>query len=236
MKTSNKILLITLAVIGGAVLVTAIVSRIFIGGMLARTGETEKFQTETTSSSADLKGFTEIRASAVWEIDITKGDTWSVAIEAPPVVRDTILVTKEGNALVLDQRRTDFGPRGSQLHARITMPEITDIDFSGAAMVKLSGFTGRSLRVTSSGAGAVVCRDSAFDDLAITLSGVGEIDFSDAKTKHAEVELSGLGSVKLAMAGGELRGSLSGLGSIDYSGTVSSERIEKSGLGSVKHR
>jgi hypothetical protein len=231
MKTSNKILLIALAALAALVIATALVWRASSGGFV-----TKVMPAERVTRTEDLRDFNAVRVSSVWDLRITRGDAYSVVVTAPQYALENLIVTKEGNTLRLDQRHSVRRPPAARISAAITMPEITDLDYSGVATIKLSGFTGRSLRVVSSGAGVISCRDSTFDDLLVTLSGVGSVDFSEAKTKNVDVELSGLGSVKLHMAGGELRGDLSGLGSIEYSGQVSAERINKSGLGSVEHK
>jgi hypothetical protein len=232
MKTSNKIIFISLASLGGLVLITAIVSRIMIGAFAG-----DNPRGDLTVRTENLKDFSAIQASAVWDLHVTRGDDFSVKLTVDNQSEKGILVRREGETLVLDRRYAGLRARGgATCRADIIMPALSALDFSGVGSVVLSGFTGQSFRLSSSGTGSVICRDSVFHDLTVSLSGVGSIDFSGAGAVNADVELSGLGSLKLRMDGGELRGAMSGMGSIEYTGIVTAERINKSGLGSVEHK
>ncbi len=232
MKTSNKIILISLAALGGLVVTAAVISRVLIGAGLDHT-----VRGAVDMRTEDLKDFTAIEASAVWDLHVTRGDSYAVTLSIDKNAERDLIIRREEDTLVLGQRGPGWRARpGSSWRADITMPAINRLDFSGMGSVTLSGFSGGRLRVSSSGAGEVQCRDSTFEDVSISLSGVGSVDFSAARTVNADVDLSGLGSLKLRMDGGELRGDLSGLGSIEYTGTVSAERVTKSGLGSVEHK
>ena len=232
MKTSNKIILISLAALGGLVVTAAVISRVLIGA-----GLDQADRGAATVHTENFKDFTAIEASAEWELHVSRGDSYAVTLSINKNAERNLIIRREGDTLVLGQRRPGWGARpGSSWRADITMPAIDRLDFSGVGSVTLSGFSGGRLRVSSSGAGEVKCRDSSFENVSISLSGVGSVDFSDARTVNADVDLSGLGSLKLRMDGGELRGDMSGLGSIEYTGTVSAERISKTGLGSVEHK
>jgi hypothetical protein len=232
-KNSNKILVIAAGTVVAAIIVFALVARSIIAREFPASGPAAEAYVE---EQANLKDFIGIRASSVWKLDIVQGEAYAVVVHVVPALRDRLIVRKSGDVLELGWTGGSFTVGPPRLRAEITMPRLESLDLSGAADVRISGFKTPRLEVVSSGAGAVVCRDSTIGDLKIVLSGIGSVDFSAAPCTNADAELSGLGSLKLDMAGGELRGNLSGVGSIEYRGDVSAERINRSGLGSVKHR
>ncbi|MBN2351598.1 MAG: DUF2807 domain-containing protein [Spirochaetales bacterium] len=236
MKTSNKILFIAAAAILAGIVVLAVASRSVLSSVFSAAGPAPSAREAFVETTQNLKDFTGVRADAAWEIDIKRGESYGVNIQAPPAARGSLIVRKSGDSLELGWAGRSQFIWPLRLKAEIVMPRLESIELSGAVNARVAGFKVPKLAVVSQGAGNVVCRDSEIGDLRIAMSGAGSVDFSSAPSVNADVELSGAGSLKLTMAGGELRGNLSGVGSIEYEGNVSSQEVSTSGLGSVRRR
>lgn len=236
MKTTNKVLLGALGLVIVAMVVVLIIIRGFVAGSV-EVRELSAEEKELVEQEYDLAGFEGIRTKGVWEIDIDRGQEYSVRVKSSRYLSDRLEVRTEGNELVLDlAERTSINLGSHTLRATVVMPELKRLDTAGGTSITLAGFVEEELAVAARGASSLHVTDSSFQDVVLEIEGAGDIDMRDAETQNAEVHVSGAGSVKLTMTGGRLTGSLEGAASVDYYGTVSEESVSTKGVSSVRAR
>ncbi len=241
MKQSNKVLLVA-GIIGICIILGFLIAaRIFIDSVEKNIGY-DTLEIKTGSGLVTLEGsdfgfdnFSSINTEYSWDLVIRQGDSYDLTIIIPEELKEYLKVRKEGKTLYLSLQPRLRSFNGT-LRAEIVMPMLTELQTSGAASVRIKGFTGKNLEIESSGAFDLKGADSSFEDLSLESSGAANIDLSGVPVKNARIELSGAGNIKLRMNGGELTGALSGACNLVYSGTVSLQQIESSGLSSIRQR
>lgn len=237
MKTSSKILGITLLGITALLSIGIIASRIYLNSVM---GSDYKERAnlvleEDETVSFDLKDFSSLDFIGAWDVEILQGSEYRVDVRGPGNLLDELEIHQSGNHLTIENNyKGGFGTETFSIS--IAMPDLDSITIAGGADLSFDGFKGSILSVTLSGAGRVRAFNSEYSELNVICSGAGQLDFKDLSSRNAEVRLSGAGEVILNMNGGELKGALSGMGSIKYGGTVSNESIRVSGLGEVTPR
>jgi hypothetical protein len=188
-----------------------------------------------TTRTLDLDGFRGIEVRGVWRVTLIRSDEWSVELSFPENFADNLQVRVQGDRLVVQDFTRDRTRRASnaRFSARVSMPELTGAEISGAAALAFSGFNGERLTILVSGAGEVEGDSGRYRELELTASGAGRVDLRRVTVVDAFVNLSGAGRANLALDGGVLSGNLSGAGRIDYSGSVREQRVRTSGAGRV---
>lgn len=181
-----------------------------------------------------LAGFTSVSADGGWRIRIAPGD-FGVTVRTNERLVDEIDVSVSGSTLELDVR-PGFRSVTGTMEATIFMPVIDRIEIDGGADVRLTEMESDRLTVDVDGAATVRGVDARIQELEVNVDGAARIDFSESRVVNARVDMDGAASLSVAMAGGELVGSLSGVGNVDYTGDVSREAIDVSGLGTVRRR
>lgn len=240
MKKSSTILFVALAFIGGGILAFTIAGKGQINNII-KTGREFNLPVIVASSENlvtreySLSGFTGIETSLTCSMDVRQGDTYSITLQLPENVADKVEVQEDRGILTI-KPSADFWLRNNIIHAAITMPELTGLDLSGAAEVDFTGFSGKDLKIETSGAAKIRGGNGTYDTVVLNSSGAATVDFETLATVNARIDLSGAGRVVLNMAGGDLTGSLSGAGQVLYSGEVTRQNVETSGVGQVKQR
>ena len=237
MKTSNKILLITLAVI---FLLTAgfiITSRIFVScepWMEYDIADDEEYEIgDIQAQLFDLQGFDEIEVEGNWRLKIRQADSFRVEIEAPDYLMDELHVETIGSRLRLDMPRRRI--HDHKLWANIEMPTLTRIQSDYGSSIRFDGFEIRDLDLRTNGGSHIVGENNSIKNLFVVTNGAAYIDLKDTETVNADLDLNGAGSVILNMAGGELTGSANGACRIEYYGEISRRDFESSGFVSFDH-
>ncbi|MFP4363701.1 MAG: GIN domain-containing protein [Spirochaetia bacterium] len=186
---------------------------------------------EIVARTYDLDGFTSLRFSGTWNIELQEGDEYQVNLEVSENLADRLNIRLSGDTLVLgiNSGFLNFGT----LRAEIVMPSLSNIEGSGAVEVLCQDFVGNQLDVELSGAAKIEMIDCSYEDLNLSSSGAVSAELRDSLFNNAHVDLSGAASVEVTMNGGQLTGSISGGGSVDYWGSVSYEDISVSGAASI---
>lgn len=155
----------------------------------------------------DFTDFSQVEVEGAFTVDITRADSYSVAIEAsdPGYVR----IEKIGDTLRVG-RRGWLGFLSGHPHATITMPALERVSFSGASHGKVAGFKSDvGLTVELSGASHLEVRDTVCGRLRLEVSGASNL-VGDVITQETEMGISGASRVELSGSGGKARLRLSG--------------------------
>lgn len=134
MKTSNKIISISLCAVLIIIAALIITSRLLVTRFSEYHGSSYSDEMETRT--LDLRDFTAIETGGVWRIDIEHGEDYFIEVQYPESaaedldveVRDTCLHFE--NYAYQNKRRTPF-------RARITMPHLERLETRDGATILL---------------------------------------------------------------------------------------------------
>lgn len=186
-------------------------------------------KTETRSVS----GFKEVKARGAINLDISIGPEYSLTIEADDNLLEHIQTDVSGGALVIESRNERINPK-TKINVKVTMPELVDLEISGASTGKASGVKTDKLGLEISGASKVTI-DGEVRELNATASGASSINAEGLKTENADADSSGASSITVN-ATGDLKANASGASSVTYVGDPKSLKQNSSGASSVKKK
>jgi hypothetical protein len=233
MKTSNKILFITGAVI--VVMLFAVVtgSRIILNKFTNSYESGEINYTNFETEYKEITNFTSLDVKGDWNVTISRGDSYSITVRANKSSEDPYEIKKEGHTLLLKENQNiNFNKK---LTVDITLPEIHEIYSEGGLKLELTGFTGPQLILNFNGGTWVDGSNCKFENLLLTSAGAINLEFEDIITVNVDAQLSGAGNLLFNMDGGILSGNAAGAVNIEYYGTARQE-ILAAGLVNISQR
>lgn len=211
----------------------------FAGDASAGAGRDDDSDVGSATLSPRLVDFDRIVVRESWLVEIRQGSAWNVDLTYPEEREAELQVGVRDGALILDRSGSAasgwnwWGHNEGPFRARITLPELSAIEITGAGSVEFAGFEGERLALLVSGAGNIEGSDSSYGSLDLAVGGAANVDLNDVPVVDAVVNLSGAANVELRMNGGQLTGNLSGLGHVGYTGPVEREAVSVSGFGRV---
>ena len=228
MKTSNRIILITVIFI---LLITVI---LFVGTWLFISYHNSGFvkspaeSSEIITKNFNLKDFNALNISGFYRLEISHNNAYKIELSAPGYLINHINIIKSENKLYVKQLYyADMLPVSAKV--RIFMPELTGIKTRGNNKILFSGFTLKNLKFELFGSTKITGRDSTIKNLEIIGSGLVKTDLVSCSVKNANLNLSGTGIADLNMSGGVLSGTVNGTYKINYRGKVIRQDIITSG-------
>ena len=199
----------------------------------------------------DLSNFIAVAAGSAFQVEISQSDKYSVSVTVNENMVERLDVGVSGNTLRISLK-PDIGITGAAtLKAKVTMPELTGLDLSGASRTTLAGFNSdKSLKSEVSGAstlrGGLTCGDASFNvsgaskvglegsaqDLSVEASGASTVDLGNFASKNTVVNASGASKVVVA-ASGSLDVEASGASTVRYAGEPAKLKTNTSGASTV---
>jgi Putative auto-transporter adhesin, head GIN domain len=181
------------------------------------------------SRSFELDGFTRIDASHGAQVEVTRGDTFSVNVEVDDNVADKLDVSVSGDTLFVGLKID------SQINVtfrvQVTMPELKGVSISGGSRLQ-AVLAGEDLAVNVSGGSRATLTGTA-GRVSINASGGSQALLADLAAGDTDLEASG-GSHVEVNSSGRVSGEASGGSSVVVSGSPNSVNVETSGGASVK--
>jgi len=233
MKTSNKILIITLIVIvvflTGMIITTRII--LYNASYKASAFSDDEFVQQKFS----YEDFNSLKVYGLWSIDIEQGDDYSVILYYPEELSDRISVDYCSKELIIDSN-TKWHSRRRIFRAEIIMPQLESIEIIEGASISFEDFSCDHINIKTTGAAEIKGRNSSINDLDMVCDGASHVNLRHSKIVNATLHLSGASRVELTMNGGKLSGTASGASSIVYYGEVTKQDIETAGAVSIRHR
>lgn len=184
------------------------------------------------SETRALTGFKEIKAGGAVNLDISFKPEYSVSIEADDNLLEHITTEVNGDTLVIGMK--DNINSKNKINVRITMPELTDLDISGASTGNVAAVKGEKLVVGLSGASKLKI-DGEVRQFNARAGGASNIDAANLKVENADVDSSGASGITVN-ASGDLKAGASGASSVTYIGDPRSLKQNSSGASSVKKK
>jgi phage shock protein PspC (stress-responsive transcriptional regulator) len=206
------------------------------------------------SRSFNFSGFERVRVSGVYHVKIRKGDTFSVKARGENYELRELEINQDGDRLEIKPRRNrfrfSFGDREPVL-ITVIMPELKELNLSGAVKVDASGFTTDSFRLNESGAVksalSIKCEVLDIDvsgacetavagsaeHLKLEASGACQVRAGGFKATTAEVGLAGASNARVFVTR-HLKANVSGPSHLTYKGNPQTVDSDQSGMGSIE--
>jgi hypothetical protein len=192
----------------------------------------EKGSGKIVTEKRSLSGFKGVDVGGVFQVEITAGKEFAVEIETDDNLLPLIKTEVNNGVLEIELER-HVSPSGKIL-VRISAPDISELDVSGAANVTLNAVKNSNLAVEASGAAKLKIAGQTAK-LTVESSGASKIDADDLRTENATIEGSGASHIELNVSG-ELNADLSGASHVTYSGTPTAVHKTTTGAGSVSQK
>jgi hypothetical protein len=211
-------------IIGGLFL-AAIFSGIFGFTNIIPFGRPVTGSGDMVTQTFDYQGFTAIDAGYGFDIKITQGSQYSITVSVDDNVEDKLRVRKDGDTLRISLEQGSYS--NLNLEAKITMPSLNSLEFSGGTRGTVSGFKSTNdFNIELSG-GSYVNIVGLAGDLTLDASGGSHFDLSDFTVNDVDANLSG-GSNGSVYVGGTLNADASGGSHLTYYGDPKLGNIDES--------
>jgi hypothetical protein len=236
-----------------AILVCLVAATLLLAGCVPLTSITGSGRIVTLEES--YSDFDALEVHNGFKVDVSRDDAYSVVVRADDNVVDLVEVSQQGGTLRI--RLTPgriYNLRKATLEAEVTMPEVSELDWSGGTRGTVTGFESNArLDVELSGGshanGTIEAGDVSFDlsggshatlagvakDATVEASGGSHAKLGDLKVGDAKVKASG-GSHVTVNASGRLDADASGGSHVYYVGSPTLGSVDSSGGGSVGRR
>jgi hypothetical protein len=166
----------------------------------------------------NYSGFTRINVRFAMEIEVVRADTFSVSVSGSDALLDNLYISLEGDRLILGYNLnlvSFFAAPFTRAHARITLPDLRELNISGAARGNVRGF-------------------NSSNDFTLYISGASHLEFSDMSVGSMNWDLSGAsrinGQVKVA---GDVDFRITGASRIDLKGAAQDMDLEATGASHI---
>jgi hypothetical protein len=199
--------------------------------------------------------FSRVEFSHAFQAEVTQGESYSVVITIDDNLEQYLEVRQDGDTLKVGMEPgLMLSLRNTTMQARITMPELTGVNGSGATRITIGGFeSGEDLAIDVSGAstlrGQIDAGDLSADvsgasrleltgqgqDGRINVSGASQANLSDFRMQNVDVEASGASRAEV-YASGRLDAEASGASTVLYSGDPTLGRTNTSGASTIRAR
>jgi len=229
------------------VITTALVVVLLTSGLVVGCqGVAVKGSGNLKTENYNLSDFTRVEVGTAFEVEVVQSGSYSVQVTVDDNLFKYVDVSKSGDTLKIRLNTvTLLGP--TTLEAKVTMPELRGLDFSGATRGTVSGFSStENLDIGLSGAskvtGDITASDADFDisgastlqlegsakDIVVDADGASHVKLAGFPVNNANVRLSGAstGTVNLA---GRLDANLSGASKLEFIGEPTMGNISTSG-------
>ena len=192
----------------------------------------EKGSGKIVTEKRSLSGFKGVDVGGVFQVEITAGKEFAVEVETDDNLLP-LIKTEVNNGVLEIESDGRISPTGKIL-VRVSAPDISEMDVSGAANVTLNGVRNSNLAVEASGAAKLKITGQTAK-LTVETSGAAKIDADDLRSENATVEGSGASHIDLNVSG-ELTADLSGASHVTYSGKPTAVHKNTTGAGKVSQK
>ena len=183
---------------------------------------------QPSARSYALTGFTAVESSGPDRVEVRVGPDFSVRAEGPPAVLATLVVAREGEALMIARERGSDRVRGTAT-LFVTLPRIVAVSLRGSGTVTVDQVRGPSLDATVAGSGDLTIGRAAVEVATLNLGGSGELRVGGTAGRltlssagSGDVDLSGLtaGQATVTVQGsGDVTGRVTGPASVSVMGS-----------------
>ena len=193
---------------------------------------------DTATFTFNFRDFTEISVPTVFNIMVTRGPEFSVAVTVDEGIQNRIDVTQIGSRLNIALLPGDGNIQ--TLDAYVTMPALDNLDLSGVVHATLNDFNQAQMTVNVGGVSLLQGNALTIGELTANISGVSQLNFGGIPpVAVANINISGVSQATLNMdVGATMTGSVgtgqgTGVSTLLYYGTNVAVDVATDGLSSV---
>jgi hypothetical protein len=180
----------------------------------------------------NVSGFEGIKAGGAINLEVSVQKDFKVEVEADDNLLEYIKTETSGNTLKI-YTEGRFSTK-SRINVRISMPEIKELEISGASNAIISNVKSDSLIVESNGASKIKI-DGEAKNLVLEVSGASKVEAEELKVERIDVDANGASKVTVSPTS-ELKADASGASTIYYTGDPKNVESKTSGASSVKRK
>lgn len=184
------------------------------------------------SEKRNVSGFKEIEAGGAITLEIDAQKDFSVEVEADDNLLSLIKTEVSGDTLKISTE--DKISSKTKIIVKISLPELTSLDISGASGAVVSNVKTGSLKLEASGASKIKISGEA-NSLESDASGASGIDAEGLRIEDADVVASGASNTTVS-AVNDLKADASGASTIYYTGEPKNIEPKSSGVSSIKKK
>jgi hypothetical protein len=149
----------------------------------------------------NYSGFNRINIRFAMEVEITRADAYSVVITGADMLTDNIEVTLEGDKLVIGYKLnfvSFFTAPFTRAMARITLPDLRELNITGAARGAVRGFqSANDFTLQVSGASRLDLAEMSVGNLKMEFSGASRIDGQIKAAGDTDIHVTGATRLEL---------------------------------------
>ncbi|MDH3491781.1 MAG: DUF5666 domain-containing protein [Gammaproteobacteria bacterium] len=192
----------------------------------------------TATLTFGFRDFTEINVPTVFNVTVSQGPDFSVAVTVDEDMRSRIDVTQTGSRLNISllPGNGDIGT----LDAFVTMPVLERIDLAGVVNARLNDFNQTRMTVNVGGVSRLQGNALTIGDLTANVSGVSLLNFGEIRPiTKADINIGGVSQAMLNMSvGATITGSVgtgqgTGVSTLFYYGTNVAVNVSTDALSTV---
>lgn len=224
------LLVFVIAVIGSVALVWAVTGKAFsfpsfsFGVQINGSGN-------VAVEKREVRDFTGVDASGAMMVEITVGRDFAVELEGDDNILPLIKTEVRNGVLHIErQSRTSFWSK-NRVTARVSLPQLDNLDVSGASSATITGVKSESLDLNASGASKIEISGEA-RTAKIDLSGASKLNGENLRIVRADVEASGA-SKAIVFVSEVITADASGASKIIYLGNPTTVNKDVSGASKI---
>jgi hypothetical protein len=202
-----------------SIMVAVLLTVLLTSGLLVGcAGDVVEGSGNLDTQEMDLSGFTRVEVGHAFEVEIVQSASYSVSITADDNLFEYIKVSKKGETLKIGLKSGDY--HNVTLEAEITMPDLYEVDLSGAVRGTARGFTSsHDFSGELSGASSLDMRDMSAGDIDFDISGASRVT-GDIIAGDADLDVSGASTVQLQGSASDMEIEASGASHVDLADFV----------------
>jgi hypothetical protein len=183
------------------------------------------------SEERDLDAFSKISLEGEADVAVAIGEPQTVTVRGDDNLLADVETEVDGDTLQISHP-TNVDPEPQVgLTVEITVPELEEVEVSGAGDVTAAGLRDGDLVVEVSGAGDIEATGEV-DRVEAEVSGAGDVQLGELVAREAVAEVSGAGDIHVH-ATESFSGEVSGAGDITYTGDPPEVQTDVSGVGDI---
>ena len=184
------------------------------------------------TENRSVSGFKKIKTGGSVKLDVTVQKDFSVSVETDDNILALVTTEVDGETLIIGSKE-NISP-SSATNIRISMPDLVDLDLSGASSGNVTGIKTDSMEVEISGASKIKL-DGEVKSLKAIASGASKIDAENLKAQEVKADASGASTVTVTAAN-EADLNASGASTVYYGGDPKNLKQNSSGASSIKKK
>lgn len=184
------------------------------------------------TETRNVSGFKKIKAGGVVKLDVAVQKDFSMSIETDDNLLTHVTTEVNGDTLVIGSKE-NISP-SSAINIKISMPDLIDLDLSGASTGTITAVKTDALEVELSGASKIKL-DGEVKSFTARASGASNLDAENLRAENAEADSSGASTVAVTAAN-EANLSASGASTVIYTGEPKNLKQNSSGASSIKKK